>query len=30
MQVRVKKNKNAYFVLWTTHGMVIDNSAFDN
>ena len=26
----VTKTKNAYFVVWTTHGMVIDNVIFDN
>ena len=26
--MRVKKTKTVYFVVWTTHGMVIDNIAF--
>ena len=25
----VRKTKNAYFVVWTTHEMVIDNITFD-
>ena len=25
----VTKTKNAYFVVWTTHGMVIENITFD-
>ena len=29
MQMRVTKAKPAYFVVWTTHGMVIDNITFD-
>ena len=28
MQKGVRKTKNAYFVVWTTHGMVIDNITF--
>ena len=29
MQMGVTKTKTAYFVVWTAHGMVIDNIAFD-
>ena len=29
MQMGVTKTKTAYFLVWTTHGMVIDNSNFD-
>ena len=29
MPMRVTKTKNAYFVVWTTHGMVIENITFD-
>ena len=29
MQMEVTKTKNAYFVVWTTHGMVIGNITFD-
>ena len=29
MQMEVIKTKNAYFVVWTTHGMVIGNITFD-
>ena len=29
MQIEVTKTKNAYFVVWTTHGMVIGNITFD-
>ena len=25
----ITKTKTAYFVVWTTHGMVIDNITFD-
>ena len=28
MQTGVTKTENAYFVVWTTHGMVIDNIIF--
>ena len=26
MQMGVKKTQNSYFVVWTTHGRVIDNN----
>ena len=29
MQMGVTKTKNAYFVVWTTHGMVIYNVTSD-
>ena len=29
MPMGVTKTKNAHFVVWTTHGMVIDNITFD-
>ena len=29
MQMVVTKTKTAYFVVWTTHEMVIDNITFD-
>ena len=29
MQMAVTKTKTAYFVVWTTHEMVIDNITFD-
>ena len=29
MQMGITKTKTAYFVLWTTHGMVINNITFD-
>ena len=29
MQIGVTKTKTAYFVVWTTHRMVIDNISFD-
>ena len=29
MQMGVTKTKNAYFVVWTTHGVVVDNITFD-
>ena len=29
MQMGVTKTKTAYFVVWTTHGMVIDKITFD-
>ena len=29
MQMGITKIKTAYFVVWTTHGMVIDNITFD-
>ena len=29
MQMRVTKTKNAYFVVWASYGMVIDNITFD-
>ena len=29
MQMGIIKTKTAYFVVWTTHGMVIDNITFD-
>ena len=29
MQMGVTKNKNAYFVVWTPHGMVTDNITVD-
>ena len=27
--MRVTKTKTSYFVVWTMHGMVIDNITFD-
>ena len=29
MQMGVTKTKTAYFVVWATHGMVIDSITFD-
>ena len=29
MQMGVTKTKTAYFLVWTAHGMVIDNINFD-
>ena len=29
MEMRATTTKNAYFVVWTRHGMMIDNITFD-
>ena len=30
MQMGIAKTRKAYFMVWTTHGMVIDIITFDN